>query len=133
MLLKTSGGCLFRNSESVRPMTQVLFDPGCAPVLDNLGGAIPCCQLSSGRGMVDSLVSVNVNVALRAVSVILHQTIASQLKRVENLGHVMSAVLFLHPRVRPPSQAYSLRLDDLLRNGSPSILWVLLQLHPLLV
>ena len=37
--------------------------------------------------MVDSFVSVNVNVALRAVSVILHQTIASQVKRVENLGH----------------------------------------------
>ena len=68
-------------------MTQVLFDPGCAPAFDNLGGAIPCCQLSSGRCMVDSLMSVNVNVALRAVSVILHQTIVSQVNRVENLGH----------------------------------------------
>ena len=38
--------------------------------------------------MVDWLMSVNVNVALRAVSVILHQPIASQVKRVENLGHV---------------------------------------------
>ena len=37
--------------------------------------------------MVDWLVSVNVNVALRAMSVSLHQPIASQAKRVENLGH----------------------------------------------
>ena len=68
-------------------MTQVLFDPGCAPALDNLGGAIPFCELSLGRGMVVSLVSVNINVALRAVSVTLHQPVASQAKRVENLGH----------------------------------------------
>ena len=52
MLLKTSDGCLFTNSESGRPMTQVLFDPGCAPALDNLGGAIPCwsTQLRSRYG-----------------------------------------------------------------------------------
>ena len=36
-------------SQTLKPVTQGLFVPFCAPTLDNLGSTIPCCQHCSNR------------------------------------------------------------------------------------